>query len=268
MDRLTAMEMFVRVAELGSFTATAKASGISTTMVSKHIQDLEKRLAARLFERTTRSVKLTPSGEVFYSRCKNLIEQVVEVEQSVIRTPEPSGVLRIGAPKAFGSIVLMPGILGLLSAFTGLKVTLFLRDNIRDPRDEDLDMAITAEAPHDDAIEILPMRPQKRIVCASPSFMEQRNDVLFEGNGASAADPKLLERLDLEDEEACLQAALLGVGAFELHEFLACQHVQEGRLLALNREPRVTNTNLLLLYEKRKNLLARDKVFIDFALAI
>ncbi|NTI43780.1 LysR family transcriptional regulator [Rhizobium rhizogenes] len=282
MDRLTTMEMFVRVAQLGSFTATAKASGISTAMVSKHIQDLENRLAARLLERTTRSVKLTPRGQLFYSHCKNLIEQVVEAEQSVTRPPEPSGVLRIGAPKAFGSFVLMPEILRLLSLFPELKVALILRDNIRDPRDENLDIAISAKAPRDDDIEMLTMRPQRRIVCASPSFIDQGNDVSFESDGVStdqhaervpnftgrSGAHQLLERLDLEDEEACLQAALLGAGAFELHEFLASQYLQDGRLLALSREPRIRTTNLLLLYEKGRILLARDRAFIDFAVAI
>src|SRR5882757_8704866 len=103
------MRVFAKVAESGSFTGAAARLGISASMVSQHVKELEERLAARLLNRTTRKVSLTETGRAYYDRCTRLLADLEETEQAVSDMhAAPRGELRVNATPAFGILQLTP----------------------------------------------------------------------------------------------------------------------------------------------------------------
>ena len=111
MDRLQSMEAFVRVAELGSFAAAAKAMDLSRAMVSKHVAALEDRLGARLLQRTTRRLSLTEIGRAYFERARDVIGQVAEAEEAATALQTaPRGTLRLNVPTGFGMRQMSPAL--------------------------------------------------------------------------------------------------------------------------------------------------------------
>ena len=99
MDKLTSMNVFVRVAKAGSFAGAARDLGISRAMATKHIMQLESELNTRLFNRTTRNISLTEVGQSYLERCQQVLLDVEEMEAAVTHMQrEPRGVLKISAP--------------------------------------------------------------------------------------------------------------------------------------------------------------------------
>lgn len=109
MDRFLEMQTFNAVVETGSFVAAAELLQLSKAAVSRHVVELEKRLGIRLLHRTTRRLSLTPEGQVFYARGKEVLAELDAVEAEVTaRRESVSGLLRINAPFTFGIAHLAP----------------------------------------------------------------------------------------------------------------------------------------------------------------
>src|SRR5215510_11430714 len=99
MSRWEGFEELVRVVEIGSFSGAAKSLGVSKGHVSQRVSQLEDRLGVRLLHRTTRKLSLTELGNLYFQRCKQVIEDLDEIEQSVSEYQQrPTGVLKISAP--------------------------------------------------------------------------------------------------------------------------------------------------------------------------
>src|SRR5574339_681169 len=109
MDRLQAMEMFVRVVETGSFSKAAAEFATTLPTVTKQVARIEARLKVRLLNRNTRGVSLTEAGALYYEKCKTIVREAEEAD-SVVRTrqTQAQGLLRIGSSVAFGRRVLVP----------------------------------------------------------------------------------------------------------------------------------------------------------------
>ena len=143
MDRMTAMAAFVRVVEKGGFTAAAEDLRLSRAMVSKHVQDLETHLGARLLNRTTRKLSLTEAGRVYYDRSTQLLAELAETEEAVGELQaKPRGRLRANAPVSFGSLHLAAAIAGYMAAYPDVAVELILNDRIVDLVEEGYDVAV------------------------------------------------------------------------------------------------------------------------------
>ena len=109
--RLTSMAVFVSAADLGSFTATGKALGLTSQMVGKHVGQLEARLGAPLQQRTTRRQSLTEVGRLFYKRCRVVLAEA-EAADTLVEgmSSNPRGRLRVSAPVGFGACRLAPAV--------------------------------------------------------------------------------------------------------------------------------------------------------------
>src|SRR2546426_11963917 len=115
------MRVFARVVESGGFTSAALRLGMSASMVSQHVKELEERLAARLLNRTTRKVSLTETGRAYYERCTRLLADLEEIEQAVSDMhATPRGELRINATPSFGILQLAPATSGFTTRFPGI----------------------------------------------------------------------------------------------------------------------------------------------------
>src|SRR5215470_16549127 len=123
------MESFVRVARAGSFTVAANQLGLSRALVSRHIGALETRLGVKLINRTTRSLSLTEEGNSYLAFCEQVQRQIEASEHALARTrAEPSGTLKVAAPKSFGTVHMADALTDFARAQPHLRVTLILED--------------------------------------------------------------------------------------------------------------------------------------------
>ncbi len=171
MDRLTGMEIFVRVVDRGGFTAAAEGSGISTTMVSNHIHALEQRLGARLLNRTTRRQSLTEIGQAYYDQCLDILGRIEGAETAAREMlSRPRGRLRVSAPVTLGSHLLVPMLADYLREYREVEVELLLNDRIVDLTDEGFDVAFRFGSLADSGLVARPLQSLNRVVCGSPTY--------------------------------------------------------------------------------------------------
>ncbi len=143
LDRLTGLIAFARAGSLGSYTAAARALGVSPSAISKSVQRLEHRLGIRLFSRTTRSLTLTPEGRDLHERTLRLLREAEAIEQAAAAArSEPAGVLKITAPLPIGVHILAPALPRFRERYPKLAIDLRLGDRFVDLIEEGIDVAI------------------------------------------------------------------------------------------------------------------------------
>jgi DNA-binding transcriptional LysR family regulator len=143
MDRFHELNAFIAVVEAGGFSAAARRTGDSQSVISKAVGALEKRLGVRLFNRSTRSVTLTDEGQRYYDRTKPLVDEMDEADGELTSsTLNASGLIRIAVAATFGRLHVLPLIPELLSRNPGLRIDLVLSDFVRDMVEDRIDLAI------------------------------------------------------------------------------------------------------------------------------
>jgi DNA-binding transcriptional LysR family regulator len=174
MDRLTAMEMFVRVVETGSFTAAARQLNIGQPAVSKAIAQLEMRLGARLLMRSTRRLMPTEAGQKFYERVRRAVEEAREAELVAQGTNRGlMGRLRVSASVTFGRIHLVPIIPNFLAAHPGLSIDLELDDRTVDLIEERIDVGFRLGPLISSSLTARKLITKQRLVLATSSYFER-----------------------------------------------------------------------------------------------
>ena len=143
MDRLTAMEVFVRIVETGSFSAVAREMGMTQPTVSKQLTALEKQLKTRLLNRSTRQLSLTEAGTAYYESSKRIIDTVREAEGNLgILQTQLSGVLRINTSIGLGQAYVGHMVLKFQKMHPELSIDLSYADRFVDLVEEGMDVAI------------------------------------------------------------------------------------------------------------------------------
>ena len=143
MDRLQAMEMFVRVVETGSFSKAAREFATTQPTVTKQVAATEARLKVRLLNRNTRGVSLTEAGALYYEKCKGIVREAEEAESIVqLRQSQAQGLLRIGTSVAFGRRVIVPLALEFMAQHPQVQVDLSFEDRYTDLVAQGIDVAV------------------------------------------------------------------------------------------------------------------------------
>lgn len=143
MDKLQAMNTFVRVVEAGSFSAVAHESDMTQSAVSKQVAALERKLGARLLTRTTRALALTEEGERYFELARRLVAEIAEAEGELRRGEHQlTGWLRVAASVGFGRLKLMPMVQSFLHEHRGVKIDLRLHDGFIDLVEQGIDVAV------------------------------------------------------------------------------------------------------------------------------
>jgi DNA-binding transcriptional LysR family regulator len=133
---------FVEVVERGSFTTAAESLRTSKARISKKVQDLEQRLGVKLLHRTTRSIRLTEAGSIYFERCRDLARLIGDAESAVEQVHgRPSGWLRVTAPHWLVTKALAPLMVGFREAYPEVKLQLLLDHDVKDIVHEDIDVA-------------------------------------------------------------------------------------------------------------------------------
>ncbi|PHQ27140.1 LysR family transcriptional regulator [Marinobacter guineae] len=173
-DKLVAMKVFRRVAELGSFTQAADDLDITAATVSKHIAFLERDIDTRLINRTTRRMHLTDAGLAFLERTQALLDGLedAELEARGIQS-EPRGTIRINVPMSFGLTHITEAIDSFLMRYPEIDVDLQLSDRMVDLVEQGVDIAIRVRSLlADSSLLARPLRTSRNIVCAAPQYLD------------------------------------------------------------------------------------------------
>jgi DNA-binding transcriptional LysR family regulator len=287
MDHLQSMSVFVKVADLGSFARAATTMDLSNAVVTRHVADLERRLGARLLNRTTRSLSLTEAGQVYLARAKQILDELEDVEQLVgARSHEPIGTLRIAAPVVFGLHNLSPVLQSYGRRFPRVVPDVTLVDRSVDLVEEGFDVGIViARTSRSASVITRRLTAGCPIVCATPTFLERHGPVnhpdqlmnvpylgltlaewgserVFTGpDGEVRVRP--IPVMAANNSELMRQLVLQNIGVAILPSYLVGHDLAAGRLLRLMPSFQLAQIDVNVVYPSRRHLPAKVRTFID-----
>jgi len=177
MDRLRLMETFCRVVESGSFSAVAREAMTTQSAISKQVQALETQLGARLLVRSTRSHSLTEAGQLYYERCRQVLDTLDEARIEVQRAEHDiAGLLRVAAPSAFGRLHIVPRLAGFYERYPRIRIDLVLDDAFVDLVAAGVDVAFRVGELKDSRLVARRIGNAHRAVLASPAYLERHGE--------------------------------------------------------------------------------------------
>lgn len=172
MDRFQEMQVFIRIAERGSFTRAADDLQIPRATVTNLMKRMEERLGARLLERTTRTVRLTHDGEAFYRRCVRLVADMEEAEGS-FRNVAPKGLLRVNVQGTLAKHFVVPALPDFVAQYPGIELHIGEDDRLVDLVREGIDCVLRAGALQDSSMVGRRVASMAQVTVASPSYLAQ-----------------------------------------------------------------------------------------------
>jgi DNA-binding transcriptional LysR family regulator len=287
-DRLQAMEMFVRVVETGSFSKAAKEFMTTQPTVTKQIAAAESRLKVRLLNRNTRGVSLTESGALYYEKCKIIVRESEEAENIVkLRQTQAQGLLRIGTSVAFGRRVVVPMALEFMAKHPQVQVDLSFEDRYTDLVAQGLDVAVRMGKLADSTLgaRFLGMNPW--VLVASPKYLKkhgtpkrpadlsgldaliyssvQGDDVwrLFTTKGEPVTVP-VTGRLRSNNLSAVLAAARGGLGIAALPCYVAVDSLASGHVVAVLKDHSLPEQEINAVFPSPKLVPGKVQAFVAF----
>jgi DNA-binding transcriptional LysR family regulator len=286
MDRLQTLSVFARVAEMESFTAAAKSLGLPKATASNAVQQLEARLGARLLQRTTRRVRLTQDGAVFYERCKDLLADAEDVESMFQKTDEAlSGRIRVDMSTPMARTRVIPALKTFLAAHPGVEIELGSTDRAVDVVREGYDCVVRVGAVTDTGLVARRLGELQLLNLASPAYLRshgaprsladlERHFVVHYVGVLGQKPPgweyfdkgewkelPMRGRVTVNNAEAYIAACVAGLGLIQspTHE-----HVRSGRLVEVLPKLRAQPMPVSILYPHRRQLPRRVRVFMDW----
>jgi DNA-binding transcriptional LysR family regulator len=174
MDKLRAMETFVRIVEAGSLTAAAESLGMSVPAVVRSLAGLERAVGVRLLNRTTRRSSLSDEGREYYERCKRVLAEVEAADASLSsRRAVPAGRLRLTAPVMYGRMHVAPLVFDFIAKYPAVEVELLLLDRVVDLVEEGVDAALRIGHLPDSSLVAQRVGETRRVVCATPAYLRR-----------------------------------------------------------------------------------------------
>jgi DNA-binding transcriptional LysR family regulator len=291
MDRFEEMRVFSAVVDAGSFVGASTALDMSKAAVSRHVGELESRLGVRLLHRTTRKLSLTPEGEVFHARCRELLGGVDEAEAEITsRSGEASGLLRINVPFSFGLLHLAPLWVEFMAQHPKVTLDVTLADRVVDLVEEGFDLAVRIARLPNSSLVSRPLSSTRMVLCASPAYLESRgspshpsdlasHDVLayslfsmgdqweFTGSHEDAervVSVKVTPRMRTNSGDTCRVAALRHQGIVLQPTFLVGPDLLAGTLVEVMPAWRSIELGVYAVYPTRKFVSPKVRLMIEF----
>lgn len=284
---LNAVRMLLKVVEARSFTRASALLGVSQPGLSRTIARLETSLGVRLLHRSTRQMALTAEGRAFVETCMPLLAGLEEAERQLTdQHSAPSGVLKLSAPSAFGRIVLLPLIAGMLRRHEQLSIETALTDRVVDLVEEGFDAALRTGPIAQTRLIAVPLAPLRWVTIASPSYLQARgipvhpddlahHDCLAVRGGSGrlaawqlmyAGEQRSVEvqaRLVFDSGDPLLEAVQLGAGIAQVMEFFAAPALAAGRVQRVLVDHEGSSRSLSLVYPPSRQRSARLRALIE-----
>jgi len=287
-NRSGEMEVFVRVVDLGGFSAAARALRMTPSAVSKLIARLETRLGARLVNRSTRKLQLTPEGSAFYDRAVRVLADLDEAERSAAAGASPRGRLRVNTNVPFGTHYLIPLLPGFLERHPEVTVEVTLTDTVVDLLEDRADVAIRVGPLKSSQLVARKLGESRMMLVASPayltahgtpqtpgdlarhnllgfSFARQSNGWPFRDADGSASAVVPTGNALVSDGESMRLLVLTGLGISRLSLFHIGPDVEAGRLVPVLEAYNPGDTESIhAVYVGGGHLPARVRAFLDY----
>ncbi|MDH4557305.1 LysR family transcriptional regulator [Pseudomonas sp. BN417] len=286
MDRLLSIEAFVRVAETGNFARAAQQLGVTRSVISHRIQQLEDYISAPLFHRSTRHVRLSEVGETYYKECADMVASFNSLtEQMRDLRAKPTGKLRVQMLPGFAI-----GHFGrLLAEFTELypdiEVDVIVNDRVVDPIEEGFDVAFQMFPPLAESLIERKLFSVRRLFCASPDYLERHGGpavpadlqahkvALYEGypsrnkwvfNGTDQVELNLTGQVRSNSVHLLRDYALTGTCVVCLPTLVASDDLLAGRLVPVLTDYSLTSFNFSAVYPATQRRALKVRSLIEF----
>lgn len=289
MDRLQAMQIFVRVAETNSFSKAAETLNLPRATVSTVIQQLEIHLNARLLNRTTRKVSLTLDGTAYYERCMRLLADLEETE-SFFRQEKakPRGKLKVDLPIRLARLVIIPALPEFFAAYPDIELELGVTDRPVDLIQEGVDCAIRIGDLADSRLVAKRIGEMHEINCASPSYLAKygtpeniadlANHVAVKYASPTTGkvyDWEYIEKgevktvamqgiVTVNNSEAYVACAVAGLGLVQLPMYDSYELLESGKLVEVLKEFKTNPMPVSVVYPHRRHLSHRVRAFVEW----
>jgi DNA-binding transcriptional LysR family regulator len=287
-NRIEAMHIFVRVAELASFTKAADSLGLPKASTSTAVQQLEAQLGTQLLHRTTRKVQMTQDGQRFYERCKDLLADMDELTSMFQQAPQSvSGRLRVDMNSSLARRI-MPYLPQFLREHPQIQLELSCTDRRVDVVGEGFDCVLRVGTLQDSSLIVRPLGVFPIANCASPAYLKeygvprdlddlsahrmihyvsilgQRPPGFEYVEGSTCHYVPMQGVLTVNSVEAYEEACLAGLGIIQAPQLRMMQLIGQGRLVEVLPHYHAEPMPVSLLYAQRRNLSARVQVFMDW----
>ena len=287
MDKFQEMRVFSSVVEAGSFVGASNSLEMSKPAVSRYVADLETRLGVRLLHRTTRKLSLTEEGEVFYSRCKELLANIEEAEAEISsRSGQATGLLKVSAPVSFGLLHLAPLWAEFMARHSSVMLDVTLADRMVDLVEEGFDLAVRVARLPSSSLISRKLSSTRIILCASPAYLKAHGtprhpselphhtvvaySLLTTGESWEFDGPdgrvavKVEPRMRTNSGDTCRAVALRHQGLIIQPSFLVGEDLQSGALVEVMPEYRSLEFGVYAVYPTRKHVLPKVRLLIDY----
>ncbi|MGV2077322.1 MULTISPECIES: LysR family transcriptional regulator [unclassified Rhizobium] len=288
MDRFDCDRMFITVLDVGSFAGAARRLGTSTSQASKLVSKLEADLGVQLINRSSRALSPTEVGRAYYDRMKGLMEEIALVDASVRNASGlPTGKIRLTAPMSFGTICLAPLLYDFAADYPEIQLDVSFSDRVVNLIDEGFDMAVRIGTPSDSTLIARKICDARFVIVAAPAYLERHGtpsslkalseheciiDMNFRDPNAwrfkkhdinEAAIANVSGRLSFSDGEACLGAAVAGLGIARVPSFIAGPFIREGSVVPILADVEMTPLGVHALYPPSRHLAPKIRVLLD-----
>jgi len=289
MDRVKAMQVFLRVVESRSFVRAAETLGLPASSVTSIIKGLEKHLQIRLLHRSTRNLSLTPEGERYFHRCREILDLIDDTEASLHGPAErPRGRLRVDMPGGIAHAVILPQLGQFQQRYPDIYLMVGVNDRQVDLIQEGVDCVIRTGSLDDSAMVAHRLGELRWITCAAPSYLKEKgvpaaledlqmhsavhyfssttrrgNELNFVMDGASIAVP-VAGTIAVNETELYIKLCLDGLGLIQLAEILVEDHLQAGELVEVLADKRSAPVPVSLLYPHHRFVSPAMRAFIDW----
>lgn len=289
MDRIQAMQVFLRVVESKSFVRAAETLGLPASSVTGIIKRLERHLQTRLLNRSTRNLSLTPEGERYFHRCREILDLIADTESSLQGSSErPQGRLRVDMPGGIAHAVILPRLRQFQQRYPDIYLMIGVNDRQVDLIQEGVDCVIRTGSLDDSALVARRLGELNWITCATPSYLAEHgvpevledlpahravhyfsnttrrgSDLHFVEEGISIAVP-VPGAVAVNETGLYIKLCLDGFGLMQLAEILVTDQLQAGELVEVLADRRPAPMPVSLLYPHHRFLSPAMRAFADW----
>jgi LysR family transcriptional regulator, regulator for bpeEF and oprC len=289
MNKLQAMQVFVRVVETGAMTRAADSLQMPKATATTLIQQLEAALGVKLLNRTTRSVSVTTDGAAYYPRCVAILAEIRETEESLTqRHASPQGRLRVEVPTLMARLVIVPALPTFFTRYPDIDLQLGCSERRADLIEEGIDCAVWSGELEDSTLIARRVGLLYFGTCASPAYLAARGlphhpdeltshrcinhfsprtgkifDWVFAKNG-ERIQSALSGHIALDDENSYLAAAEAGLGVAQIPAFVLKEAMERGSLELVLGDWFPEPAPLNVVYPQNRHLSSKIRVFVDW----
>jgi len=283
MAELEGLAEFIAVVEQGSFTAAGDHLNASKSHVSRRVTDLEGRLGVRLLTRTTRRVRLTDMGRLYYERGRGAVDALEAAEADLADLQaRPRGRIRMTAPGVYAERYVAPALAEFVARYPEVQVDLDTQMATVDLVEQGYDLAVRMSSLADSSLIARRVEPRRILVCGAPSYLDRRgyptspedlnthDCLLLRGMAWRFAWPDQIREVRVRgqwvsDNGRCLvAAATAGLGLMRITDYYVSDELQRDALRVVLEDYEVTDAATWIIYPDRQHLPTRVRLLIDF----